>query len=129
MNLWPVAAWLPFIFPSIFLRLAARAALRSPPLFASLPARLLIYASSSCTSSTTRRSFLRPTNRRKPPSPRRIGQKGSFRPSSRQSKPYVRSTCGAPFFFLLRLSLDSPFSPCLLGKYAFAFVTKLLPLP
>src|SRR6266702_566233 len=111
MNLWLAAAWLPFIFPSIFLRLAARAALRFPPLFASLPARLLIYASSFCTSSTTRNSFLRPTNRRRPPSLRRIGQKGSFRRSSKQSKPHTRPACGRSFFVRLRLSLDHAIFP------------------
>src|SRR6266705_4120373 len=114
MNLWPAAAWLPFIFLSIFLQLAARAALRSPPFFASLPARLLIYASSSCTSSTTRKSFLRPTNRRRPPSLVRIGQKWSFRRSSKQSKPYVRSACVRSLFVRHRLSLDSTvFLACL----------------
>src|SRR5437899_4326452 len=114
MNLWPAAAWLPFIFPSIFLRLAAGAALRFPPFFASLPARLLIYASSFCTSSTTRKSFLRPTNRRRPPSLRRIGQKWRFRPSSKQNKPHIRSACGRSLFVRLRLFLDSPLFPACL---------------
>src|SRR5216684_696725 len=111
MNLWPAAAWLPFISLSIFLRLAAREALRAPPFFASLPARLLIYESSSCTSSTTRKSFLRPTNRRRRPSLRRIGQKWNLRPSSKQSKPHIGSACGRSFFVRLRLSLDGPLFP------------------
>src|SRR6266567_8095042 len=116
MNLWPAAAWLPFIFLGIFLRLAARAVLRSQTFFASLPARLLIYASSSCTSSTTRKNFLRPTNRRRPPSLRRIGQKWSFRRSSKQSKPHIRSACGRSFFVRLRLSLEHALFDCALTK-------------